>query len=67
LALHIKRPNIINHITGIWVANKGPAFRKKILVGVAAIFWSILLCRNDVVFAFKPILSIIPVLFRGTY
>jgi hypothetical protein len=30
-------------------------------------FWSIWLCRNDVVFDFKPKPSIIHVLFRETY
>jgi hypothetical protein len=30
-------------------------------------FWSIWLCRNDVAFNFKPIPSILQVLFRGTY
>jgi hypothetical protein len=30
-------------------------------------FWSIWLCRNDAAFNFKPILSILHVIFRGTY
>lgn len=30
-------------------------------------FWSIWLCCNDVVFNFKPISSILQVLFRGAY
>jgi hypothetical protein len=31
----------------------------------ATMFWSIWLCRNDVAFNFKPIPSILQVLFRG--
>jgi hypothetical protein len=30
-------------------------------------FWSIWLCHNNVAFNFKPIPSILQVLFRGTY
>jgi hypothetical protein len=40
---------------------------KKLLIGVAAMFWSIWLCCNDVVFTFKPKPSIMQVLFRATY
>jgi hypothetical protein len=57
----------INHIIENWATNKGIAHRKKLLIGVAAMFWSIWLCRNDVAFNFKPILSILQVLFTGTY
>jgi hypothetical protein len=66
-ALNIERPNNINHIIGSWIANKGTTHRKKLLIGVAAMFWSIWLCRNDVVFTFKPKPSIMQVLFRATY
>jgi hypothetical protein len=37
-ALHIERTNNINHLTRNWVANKGTTYKKKLLVGVAAIF-----------------------------
>jgi hypothetical protein len=41
-ALHVERPISINHLTRNWVANKGTSYNnKKLLVGVAAIFWSI--------------------------
>jgi hypothetical protein len=34
---------------------------------MAAMFWYIWLCCNDVTFNFRPIPSILQVLFRGTY
>jgi hypothetical protein len=66
-ALHIDRPSSTNHIMGAWESNKGIAHKKKLLIGVAAMFWSICLCRNDVVFNHKPIPSILQVIFRGTH
>ena len=66
-AFNIERPININHIIENWATNKGIAHRKKLLIGVAAMFWSIWLCRNDVAFNFKPIPSILQVLFRGMY
>jgi hypothetical protein len=59
LALHIERPININHIIVNWATNKGITHRKKLLIGVAAIFWSIWFCRNDVAFNCKPIPSIL--------
>jgi hypothetical protein len=44
--LHIERPNSINHIIMNWAANKGTAHRKKLLIGVATMFWSIWLCAH---------------------
>jgi hypothetical protein len=41
--------------------------REKLLIGVAAMFWSIWFCCNDVAFTFHPIPSILQVLFSGTY
>jgi hypothetical protein len=40
-ALHIERPSSINHLTGNWYANKKTTHRKKHLIRVATIFWSI--------------------------
>ena len=40
--------------------------KKLLLSGVAALFWSIWLCRNDVVFNHKSIPSIIQTIFRDT-
>ena len=44
-------------------------FKKKkiILVGVAALFWAIWLCRNDLVFKKTETISFLQALFRGTY
>jgi hypothetical protein len=57
----------MNHIIENWATKKGITHRKKLLIGVAAMFWSIWLCRNDVIFNFKSIPSISQVLFRRTY
>jgi hypothetical protein len=37
-AFHIGRPFSINHIMEAWQSNKGITHKKKLLVGVAAIF-----------------------------
>jgi hypothetical protein len=66
-ALKIDQPVNINHIIGDWESNKGCTHKKLLLPGVAALFWSIWLCRNDAVFNHKPILSIIQTIFKGTY
>jgi hypothetical protein len=50
-----------------WAAKKGITHKKKLLMGMATIFWSIWLCRNDVTFTFKHIPSDLQVLFSGTY
>jgi hypothetical protein len=41
--------------------------RPQVCVGVCAIFWSIWLCRNDVVFYEKRLYSYLQVIFRTTY
>ena len=66
-ALKIDQPININHIIGDWESNKGSTHKKLLLTGVAALFWSIWLCRNDVVFNHKPIPSIIQTIFKGTH
>lgn len=65
--LKIDPPVNINHIMGDWESNKGCMHKKLLLSGVAALFWSIWLCRNDVVFNHNHIPSIIQVIFRGTH
>ena len=65
-ALKIDQPININHIIGDWESNKGCTHKKLLLPGVAALFWSIWLCRNDVVFNQKPLSSIIHAIFMGT-
>jgi hypothetical protein len=62
---HIDKPFSINHIIGAW-ESKGTTHKKKLLIGVAAMFWSIWLCCNDVVFNLKSIPSILQLIFKGT-
>jgi hypothetical protein len=66
-ALHIDKPYSINHIMGAWESNIRFAHKKKLLIWIAAMFWSIWLCRNDVVFNHKPIQSFMQVIFRGSH
>jgi len=67
IALQIKIPNSIGHIMQQWQSDKGANTKRKSLVGVAAMFWSIWLCRNDINFNKKPITSFMQSIFRGTY
>jgi hypothetical protein len=50
-----------------WYANKRTTHRKSLLIGVAAMFWAIWFCRNDMVFSSKQIPSTLHVLLKGTY
>jgi hypothetical protein len=50
-----------------WQSDKDANTKRKILVGVAAMFWSIWLYRNDIIFNKKSITSFMQVIFRGTY
>jgi hypothetical protein len=65
--LKIDPPVNSNHIIGDWESNEGCMHKKLLLSGVAALIWSIWLCRNDVVFNRNHIPSIIHVIFRGTH
>jgi hypothetical protein len=65
-AFHIDKPPSINHITEDSESHKGIAHKKEILIGVATMFWSIWLCRNDVIFNHKLIPSILQV-FTGEH
>lgn len=50
------------------MVTKKPCKRKRLLIEVATMFWSIWLSCNDVVYSLKPIPSIMQVLFRpATY
>jgi ADP-heptose:LPS heptosyltransferase len=40
-AFHLDKPSSINHIMGDWESDKGAAHKKKLLIGVAAMFWTI--------------------------
>jgi hypothetical protein len=40
-ALKIDRPVSINHIIGSWGSNMSPGYKKILLCGISALFWSI--------------------------
>ena len=67
IALNIRTPSSVNHIIGSWQNGKGVQHKRRLLVGVAAMFWSIWLCRTDAVFNNKHIPSILQVTLRGTH
>jgi len=52
---------------GSWLTNQNKRIRNLIWVGVAAMFWAIWRCRNDVVFNQMKSNSIMHVIFRGAY
>jgi hypothetical protein len=60
-------PISINHIIGSWESNNALAYKKLLLTGISALFWSIWLCRKEVTFNHKPLSSIVHVIFRGTH
>jgi hypothetical protein len=57
----------INRIIGSWASNSEQGYKKLLLTGKSALFWSIWLTRNEVTFNHKPIPSIVQVIFRGTH
>jgi hypothetical protein len=66
-ALKIEMHININHIIGSWASNSDLGYKKLLLTGISALFWSIWLTRNEVAFNHKPIPSIMQVIFRGTH
>jgi hypothetical protein len=66
-ALKIDMPVSINDIIGSCESNTGPGYKKILLSGISALFWSIWLSQNEVAFNHKPIPSIMWVIFRGTH
>jgi hypothetical protein len=50
-----------------WVAGLGNQFKKLVLVGGAAICWTLWTNRNDVVFDNSSIKTYMQVLYRGSY
>jgi hypothetical protein len=64
---YIGRPYFFNHITGTWESNKGIAYKKKILIGIVVMFWSIWLYCYDIIFNHKPVPSILQVIFIRDY
>jgi hypothetical protein len=77
IATGIPKPNSIRHILAGWITAirakekhlilVGVPKKHLILVGVPAMFWSIWLCRNDIAFDKNSMVSLVQVIFRGTY
>jgi len=66
-ATSLTQPRSISHMFGSWLTNQNKRIRNLIWVGVAAMFWAIWRCRNDVVFNQMKSNSIMQVIFRGAY
>jgi hypothetical protein len=60
-------PLNIKHVFGDWVQRMKEKDKKLLFVGMDAIFWSIWLSRNDIVFNKTPISSYMQVMFMATY
>jgi RsiW-degrading membrane proteinase PrsW (M82 family) len=52
---------------GNWLNNQHKDFKQLIWVGVAAVYWAIWKCRNDIVFKKTKFNSILQVIFKGAY
>jgi len=52
---------------GGWLSNQNKRIKNLIWVGVAAIYWTIWRCRNDVIFNQMKSNSIMQIIFRGAY
>ncbi|PNT72729.1 hypothetical protein BRADI_2g48422v3 [Brachypodium distachyon] len=65
-AFNISPPNNMAHILGAWLQGIDKTLHPLILVGAAAVFWSIWLCLNDIVFYKKKIHSCMQVLLLCT-
>jgi hypothetical protein len=63
----IKQPLDFAHMCGSWLSSWTGKRRRLIIVGGAALLWSIWLSRNDLVFSKCFSKSFVQVLFRGTY
>jgi hypothetical protein len=53
----LSTPTNIKHAFGVWVKKMNNKDKKLLLVGLGAMFWSIWLSRNDIVFNKTPISS----------
>jgi hypothetical protein len=60
-------PLNIKHVFGDWVQRMKEKDKKLLFVGMGAMFWSIWLSRNDIVFNKTPISSYMQVMLRATY
>jgi hypothetical protein len=60
-------PLNIKHVFGDWVQRMKEKNKKLLFLGMDAMFWSIWLSRNDIVFNKISISSYMQVMFRATY
>jgi hypothetical protein len=63
----ITTPTSTVNLFGPWLASFPHKQRTLVLVGIAAFYWALWLCRNDVVFQKSKSKSFLQVMFRGTY
>jgi hypothetical protein len=66
-ATNLKQPRSVSHLFGTWLNNQPKTMKGLIWVGVAALYWAIWRCRNDVIFNKLKTNSIMQVIFRGAY
>jgi hypothetical protein len=60
-------PVSTSHMFNGWVVGLGNQFKKLVLIGAAALCWTLWTSRNDVVFDNSPIKTYMQVLYRGMY
>jgi arabinogalactan endo-1,4-beta-galactosidase len=60
-------PRSVAHICNGWATGLGNQFRKLVLVGAAALCWTLWTSKNNMVFANSSNKTYMHVLFRGTY
>ena len=63
----IRAPTSVADICGDWLRGWKKINKRQMLIGVAAVCWSIWLSRNEIVFNNTLPNSFIQVIFRGTY
>jgi hypothetical protein len=63
----VSPPLNFDHLCGSWLDNWTGKSRKLILIGVAALLWSIWLSRNEIIFNKCASKSFVQVIFRATY
>src|SRR6266498_5570010 len=67
IVLRVPAPISISHMWRQWLRGVCIHIKKKIISGVAAIFWAIWRCRNGIVFHRKNTSSFMQVIFSATY
>jgi hypothetical protein len=67
MVLGLKPPTSTRNIFGAWHKQSGREFRSLLLIGAAALCWSLWLTRNELVFDKCSPKSILQVVFRATH